>query len=158
MKTEGRYLLIAEDDGNVAELLLMVLQECGLALDAVVVDDGVEALDFLYGRGQFQDAGTVPPSVVFLDLNMPRMNGLEVLRQIKKDERLNQIPVVMLTSSSDPGDLENCYQSGANAYVVKPIDFQLFKTTIQQTGVFWMTLNEPPPQRFHDTPAASCTA
>jgi len=158
MRTEGRCLLIAEDDSNVAELVLMVLQECGLALDAVVVvGDGVEALDFLYCRGRFQNAETVRPAAVFLDLNMPRMNGLEVLRQIKQDERLNKIPVVMLTSSSDPGDLENCYRSGANAYIVKPIDFQLFKTTIQETGAFWMTLNEPPPQRFHDT-ATSCVA
>jgi CheY-like chemotaxis protein len=158
MSIEGKYLLLAEDDRNVAELVVMVLEECGLALDAVVVGDGVEALDYLYCRGRFQDVGEPKPTVILLDLNMPRMNGLDVLRQIKNDQRLNQIPVVMLTSSRDPGDLENCYRSGANAYIVKPIDFQLFKSTIKQTGVFWMTLNEPPRQPFCDTPATSCAA
>lgn len=152
MSREARYILLAEDDQHVAELILMVLEECGLELHAVVVGDGAEALDYLYGRGRYHDTDSSPPSVVLLDLNMPRVGGLEVLRQIKHDERLSRIPVVIMTSSRDPADLDNCYGSGANAYVVKPLDFRKFKETIRQLGAFWTSVNEPPPR-----PPRSCS-
>jgi CheY-like chemotaxis protein len=145
----------------VAELILMVLEECGLELHAVVVGDGAEALDYLYARGRYHETGSAPPAVVFLDLNMPRVGGLEVLRQIKQDDRLSRIPVVIITSSRDPADLENCYGSGANAYVVKPIDFRQFRDAIRQTGAFWTSVNEPPPlppQSCSDASPASLAA
>lgn len=143
--SKAKSVLLVDDDRNVAELMLLALEEANLAVEFVVASDGVEALDYLFGRGQYHDVESSPPVVVLLDLNMPKVSGLEVLQQIRRDERLGRVPVVMLTSSSDIKDLEDCYHNGANAYVVKPVEFQQFKSTIQKLARFWTAINQPPP-------------
>ena len=139
----GRILL-AEDNPKDIELALEALDEHRLANDVVVVRNGEEALDYLYRRGAFSTRPEGNPAVVLLDLKMPKVDGLEVLRQIKSDQELRVVPIVMLTSSRDEEDLLESYQLGANAYVVKPIDFQQVIEAIKQLGLFWAVLNEPP--------------
>jgi len=123
------------------------LAEHNLANEITVLRDGAEALDYLHGRGEFQGRANGDPSFVLLDLKMPKVDGLEVLRQMKSDERLKTIPVVMLTSSREESDLVESYRLGANAYVVKPVDFQAFTEAVKQLGIFWAVVNEPPPDR-----------
>ncbi len=110
-----------------------------------VARDGVEALDYLHRRGRFEARSPEPPVVVLLDLKMPRLDGLEVLRQIKSEPELATLPVVMLTSSREESDLLASYKLGANAYVVKPVDFEQFAHAIRELGIFWALINEPPP-------------
>ena len=141
---EAKYILLAEDNAPIAELLLLALAESDPGTNVAVVLDGAEALDFLYCRGMFQNRETGHPAVLLLDLKMPRVDGLGVLRQIKSDQQLKMIPVVMLTSSRDDRDLLQSYQLGANAYVVKPVDFKKFLATIKQVSAFWMNVNESP--------------
>lgn len=140
-----KRILLAEDNVNDVELTLTALQECRLANEVEVVHDGAEALDYLYRRGSFAGRTTGVPAVVLLDLKMPRVDGLEVLRQIKSDPALRQVPVVMLTSSREERDLVLSYDLGVNAFVVKPVDFAQFVEAIRSLGVFWAIVNESPP-------------
>ncbi|MEI8045271.1 MAG: response regulator [Verrucomicrobiota bacterium] len=140
-----KRILLAEDNSRDVELILAALEEIRLANAVDVARDGVEALDYLHGRGRF--AGRLPglPVVVLLDIKMPRLNGPEVLRQIRADPQLKNLPVVMFTSSREDPDLAECYALGANAYVVKPVGFDEFAAATRQVGVFWALLNEPAP-------------
>jgi len=143
--TPLKRILLVEDNHRDVELTLAALDEFKLANEVVVARDGVEALDYLYGRGQFSRHGNGLPVVVLLDLKMPRLDGLEVLRQIRNDPTLKPLPVVMITSSREEQDLIRSYELGVNAYVVKPVDFQKFVESIKQIGFFWAIINEPPP-------------
>ena len=144
MKTLKRILLV-EDNVKDSELTLAALAESHVANDIIVVRDGVEALDFLHARGQYTGREAGLPAVMLLDIKMPRMDGLEVLRHMKQDPALRTIPVVMLTSSREEPDLAQSYALGVNAYVVKPVDFQQFFDAVKQVGAFWGVLNQPPP-------------
>jgi CheY-like chemotaxis protein len=144
MKRLHRILLV-EDSINDIDLALAALEEHHLANEVVVVRDGAEALDYFYRRGQFAGRDDGQPVVVLLDIKMPKVDGIEVLRQMKADPVLRSIPVVMLTSSKETPDLAACYELGVNAYVVKPVDFQQFVDAVKQVGVFWAVLNQPPP-------------
>jgi CheY-like chemotaxis protein len=140
-----RHILYAEDDLRDLQLTLAALEENNLANRIFVVRDGEEALDYLYCRGKFKARTGGNPVAVLLDLKMPKVNGIEVLKIIKADEGLKMIPVVVLTSSRETPDLTECYQHGVNAYVVKPVDFTEFMRAIKQLGIFWAAVNEPPP-------------
>lgn len=140
-----KRILLAEDNPNDVELTLAALQECRLTNEVEVVRDGAEALDYIYQRGDFAGRSNGLPGVILLDLKMPRVDGIEVLRQIKSDPALRQIPVVMLTSSREEKDLVMSYDLGVNAFVVKPVDFAQFVEAIRTLGVFWAIVNEPPP-------------
>ena len=144
MKTFKRILL-AEDDPKDVELTINALSEYNLANDILVVRDGAEVMDFLYRKGTFEQEPAGHPVVILLDLKMPKMDGIQVLKQIKSDKDLQTIPVVILTSSRESKDLEACYQLGANAYVVKPVKFSDFIEAVKGIGVFWALINEPPP-------------
>ncbi len=141
-----RSILLAEDSPQDTELTLAALSEHNLANDVVVVRDGVEALEFLRRTGKFGSRPEGHPAVILLDLNMPRIDGLQVLREIKGDAGLRMIPIVVLTSSREEKDLVESYKLGVNAYVVKPVDFQQFVHAVKQLGVFWAVINEPPPR------------
>jgi CheY-like chemotaxis protein len=144
MTTLGR-ILIVEDDPNDVELTLTALTDYNLANEVVVTRDGQQALDYLYCRGEFNTRSTDNPAVILLDLKLPKVGGLEVLQQIKSDERLKLIPVVVLTSSPEEKDMMRSYSLGVNAYVVKPVDFHEFVNAVKELGVFWAVINEPPP-------------
>jgi CheY-like chemotaxis protein len=147
-----KQILLAEDDPNDVELTLAALAEHNLANSVLVVHDGEEALDYLYCRGKFKTRENGPPVVVLLDLKMPKVSGLEVLKIIKADEHLKTIPVVVLTSSREEPDLIESYQHGVNAYVVKPVDFSEFIKAVKRLGIFWAAINEPPPLLRPDEP------
>jgi DNA-binding response OmpR family regulator len=140
----GRILLV-EDDPKDVELTMTALDEYNLANEVVVARDGEEALDYLYYRGNFMRRAGENPAVLLLDLKLPKVDGLEVLKQIKSDEKLRMIPVVVLTSSHEEKDMVASYSLGVNAYVVKPVDFHEFVNAIKELGVFWAVINEPPP-------------
>jgi len=146
---ELRSILFAEDNPNDVELTLAAFSEHNLVNEVLVVSDGEEALDYLYQRGRFKARPSGNPAIILLDLKMPKVDGLEVLRIIKQDEKLKKIPVVMLTSSREEQDLVHSYQLGVNAYVVKPVDFKSFMDAVKQLGAFWALLNEPPPGCMH---------
>jgi CheY-like chemotaxis protein len=146
MMTEMRRILLAEDDPNDVELTLTALGENNLANEVVVVNDGVEALDYLNVRGRFAGRPRGNPAVVLLDIKMPKLDGLEVLKRMKADEGLRSVPVVMLTSSREESDLLESYRLGVNAYVVKPVDFREFISAVRNLGLFWAVVNQPPPQ------------
>jgi CheY-like chemotaxis protein len=140
-----KRILLAEDNLDDIELTLRVLAEYHLANKVDVVRDGVEALDYLFRRGRFADRPHGNPALLVLDNKMPRLDGLEVVRQVKADEGLKTIPVVMLTSSREQEDLLKSYQLGVNAYVIKPVDFCDFVNVVRELGGFWGIVNEPPP-------------
>ena len=140
-----RPILLVEDNPKDLELTLAALAKCQLANEIVVARDGAEALDFLYSRGEHAAREPGAPAVVLLDLKLPKLDGLEVLEVVKKDPAQRQIPVVMLTSSREERDLVRSYELGVNAFVVKPVDFNAFFEAIQDLGMFWAILNEPPP-------------
>ena len=140
----GRILMV-EDDSKDVELTLTALEEYNLANEIIVVHDGEEALDYLYYRGQFHNRATNNPAVILLDLKLPKVDGLEVLKQVKSNEKLKMIPVVVLTSSNEEKDMVASYRLGVNAYVVKPVHFHEFVNAIRDLGVFWAVINEPPP-------------
>jgi CheY-like chemotaxis protein len=144
MNTFGR-ILIVEDDPRDVELTLTALEEYNLANAVVVTRDGQEALDYLYRRGQFHTRSDGNPAVMLLDLKLPKVDGLEVLKQVRSDENLKMIPVVVLTSSHEEKDMMRSYKLGVNAYVVKPVDFHEFVNAVKELGVFWAVINEPPP-------------
>ena len=138
-------ILLVEDSDRDAELTLDALTEYHLVNEVLRLRDGAEALDYLYRRGRFAGRGGGNPAVVLLDLKMPKVDGIEVLRQIKGDPELKLIPVVVMTSSREESDLLNSYQLGVNAYVVKPLHFNEFSAAVKQVGAFWAILNEVPP-------------
>jgi CheY-like chemotaxis protein len=144
MERLGRILMV-EDDPKDVELSLNALEDYHLANEVVVVRDGEEALDYLYSRGQYADRSSGNPAVILLDLKLPKVDGLEVLRQVKGDDRLKLIPVVVLTSSHEEKDLVTSYKLGVNAYVVKPVEFHQFVNAIRELGAFWAVINAPPP-------------
>ena len=142
-----KQILLAEDSDRDAELTISALVKHSLVNNIQRVRDGVEALDYLYRRGQFSDRLAGDPAVVLLDLKMPRVDGLEVLGQIRSDPQLKLIPVVMLTSSPQEQDVRRSYELGASAYVVKPVDFDEFVQAVKLVGMFWASINQPPPAR-----------
>jgi CheY-like chemotaxis protein len=144
MTNLGR-ILIVEDDPNDVELTLTALTDYNLANEVVVTRDGQQALDYLYCRGEFNARSTENPAVMLLDLKLPKISGLEVLQQIKSDEGLKMIPVVVLTSSNEEKDMMRSYSLGVNGYVVKPVDFHEFVNAVKELGIFWAVINEPPP-------------
>jgi CheY-like chemotaxis protein len=145
MMIELKRILLVEDNPNDVELTLEALGEHKLANIVEVTRDGEEALDYLYQRGKFASRPAGNPVVILLDLKLPKVDGHEVLRTIKTDEKLKLIPVVILTSSREEQDLVQGYKNGANAYVVKPVDFHEFLDAMKTFGVFWAVLNEAPP-------------
>ena len=136
---------MVEDDPNDVELTLTALGEYNLANEVVVARDGEEAPDYLFCRGNFSTRTSDNPAVLLLDLKLPKVDGLEVLQQVKSDEKLRMIPVVVLTSSHEERDMVASYRLGVNAYVVKPVDFHEFVNAIKELGIFWAVINEPPP-------------
>ena len=140
----GRILMV-EDDPKDVELTLTALEEYNLANEVIVTHDGEQALDYLYCRGEYKTRSSGNPAVMLLDLKLPKVDGLEVLKQIKSDGELRMIPVVVLTSSKEEKDMVASYKLGVNAYVVKPVDFHEFVNAIKELGVFWAIINEPPP-------------
>jgi len=143
--TELGRILMVEDDPNDVELTLTALAEYNLANEVVVTRDGAEALDYLYCRGSFATRVGDNPAVLLLDLKLPKVDGLQVLQQIKSDEKLRMIPVVVLTSSREERDMVASYRLGVNAYVVKPVDFHEFVNAIKELGIFWAVINQAPP-------------
>ena len=142
---ELKPILLVEDNPNDVELTLAALEQNRLANEVVVVRDGADALDYLYRRGMFRLRAEGNPSVVLLDLKLPKVDGLEVLEKVKSDPSLKQVPVVMLTSSREEQDLLRSYKLGVNGYVVKPVDFGDFVEAIKELGLFWAVINQPPP-------------
>jgi DNA-binding response OmpR family regulator len=145
-------ILIVEDDPNDVELTLTALEEYNLVNEVVITRDGQQALDYLHCRGEFNSRSGDNPAVMLLDLKLPKINGLEVLQEIRSDERLKMIPVVVLTSSHEEKDMIRSYQLGVNAYVVKPVDFHEFVNAVKELGVFWAVINEPPPGSIKKVP------
>lgn len=144
MSDPAKYLLLAEDDEVVAELVIHTLVTYDPTLRIVHVRDGVETLDFLHARAAFAQRLPGNPTVVLLDIKMPRLDGLEVLRQMRAEEHLRATPVVILTSSQQESDIRTSYLHGASAYVVKPVEFRSFVRVLQQIAGFWMQINQPP--------------
>jgi CheY-like chemotaxis protein len=150
--SEIKSILLVEDNPNDVEMTLAALADHNLINEVVVAHDGEEALDYLFARGRFRLRAAGNPAVLLLDLKMPKVDGLEVLRIVKSDAKLKSIPVVMLTSSREEQDLVRSYELGTNAYVVKPVDFKEFVEAVKHLGAFWVLHNEPPPgsARRHD--------
>ena len=144
MEKLGRILLV-EDDHRDVELSMTALEEYKLANEVVIARDGQQALDYLYCRGDFASRIKENPAVILLDLKLPKVNGLEILQQIRSDERMKMIPVVVLTSSQEEKDMVRSYALGVNAYVVKPVDFHEFVNAVRELGAFWAIVNQPPP-------------
>ncbi|ALN87828.1 response regulator [Lysobacter capsici] len=142
--TDIRTILLAEDSPYDAEMAIDALREANLINPIVHVTDGVEALDYLFRRGKYADRGEGDPSVLLLDIKMPRMDGLEVLEALRQDEKLRQLPVVILSSSREEADLVRSWDLGVNAYVVKPVDVDQFFEAVRTLGKFWAVINEPP--------------
>jgi CheY-like chemotaxis protein len=137
-----------EDNPDDQELTRRALEENDIANEIVVAQDGAEALDYLFGRGRWADRDLdVQPQLVLLDLKLPKVDGLEVLRRVRADERTARLPVIVLTSSREESDVAESYGSGANSYVRKPVDFTEFREAVRQVGLYWLLLNEPPPRR-----------
>jgi CheY-like chemotaxis protein len=147
----GRILLV-EDDPRDVELTLTALADYNLANEVAVARDGQQALDYLYCKGEFSARPNENPAVLLLDLKLPKIDGLEVLKQVKSDDRLKRIPVVVLTSSREEVDMMRSYELGVNAYVVKPVDFHEFVNAVKELGVFWAVINEPPPGSVKKAP------
>lgn len=137
-------ILIVEDDPNDAELITRALRKHNLANKLVLLKDGAEALDFLFGEGNFAQVDDGKPRVILLDLKLPKVNGIEVLRRIKSEERTKKIPVVILTSSREERDLKDAYDLGVNSYVTKPIQFDDFAKVVSELGMYWLLLNKSP--------------
>lgn len=143
---DHQTILLVEDNPDDRELTLRAIKAENIRNEVVVVEDGVEALEYLFAEGQYAERDPdVMPQVVLLDLNLPRIDGLEVLRRIRSDERTRLLPVVILTSSKEQRDLVNGYSLGANSYVRKPVRFAEFREAVRKLGLYWLLLNEPPP-------------
>ena len=141
-----KTILLVEDNPDDEELTLRALRQAKISNEVVVARDGIEALDYLFGKGKFEgrDAAKLP-TVVLLDLKLPKLSGLDVLQRLRADPRTKLVPVVILTSSSEDEDMLRSYASGANSYVRKPVEFGPFANAVQQLGVYWLLLNQPPP-------------
>jgi two-component system response regulator len=138
-------ILLVEDNQNDAELIVRVFRDQSLANHIIVVGDGEEALDFLFCRGKYAGRNAFKsPKVVFLDLKLPKFNGLEVLKEIKTNEKSKKLPVVIVTSSREDPDIETAYELGANGYIVKPVQFDEFQKAMSNAGFFWLLVNQPP--------------
>lgn len=138
-------VLLVEDNVVDAELAIRELKKHNMANKLVHVKDGEQALEFIFGTGRFSDRGiSHPPKLILLDIQMPKINGIEVLEKIKSDERTKAIPVVVLTSSKEDPDIQKCYKLGANSYIVKPLNFEGFAVAIKNLGFYWLLLNQPP--------------
>ena len=138
-------ILLVEDNATDAELCIRALRKNNLANDLIWLKDGAEALDFIYRRGIYAERSPEEqPNLILLDLRMPRVDGMEVLKQLKGDERTKSIPIVVLTSSTECPDLEECYRLGANSYVSKPVEFNAFADTAAKIGMYWLLINRPP--------------
>jgi two-component system response regulator len=138
-------ILLVEDNPQDAELTIRALKKRSLADHVLVVEDGVEALDFIFCRGKYAGRSPAhPPKVVLLDLKLPKLDGLGVLQAIKADERMNKIPVVMVTSSNQDLDIRAAYELGVNSYVVKPVNFDSFIEAMSYLGLYWLLVNQPP--------------
>jgi two-component system, response regulator len=145
MLTRTVEILLVEDSINDAELTIREMKKHNLANDLFHVKDGEEALDYIFGKGSFANRLIEHrPKLVLLDIQMPKINGIEVLQQIKSDDRTRTIPVVMLTSSKEDPDIKRCYELGANSYIVKPVNFEAFTAAIRSIHYYWLLLNEPP--------------
>jgi CheY-like chemotaxis protein len=138
-------ILLVEDNPHDLELTLIALEKSQLANEVIIARDGAEALDYLHARGKYAGRTAGNPAVILLDLKLPKVDGIEVLREVRQTNGLKSVPVVMLTSSKEEQDLLRSYELGVNAYVVKPVDFKEFVRAIADLGVFWAVLNEPPP-------------
>ena len=144
--TQKSVLMLVEDNPDDEELTLLAFEQNNISNEVVVAHDGVEALDYLFGTGIYSDRDmSVLPALILLDLQLPRINGLEVLRRLRADNRTKLIPVVILTTSNEEQDLINSYSLGCNSYIRKPVDYDQFLTAVQQLGMYWLILNEAPP-------------
>ncbi len=152
-----KRILLVEDNANDIELILTGLAENNLANEVIVVRDGEEALDYLFHRGIFRLRREGHPILVMLDLKMPKIDGLEVLAQMKSSPDLRQVPVVILTASPEESDLISGYNLGVNGYVIKPLDFHEFVDAIKSLGLFWAVVNQPPPGSLPAVPRESLT-
>ena len=142
---DGRIILLVEDNPDDIELTLRAFRKNNVTNNVIVARDGTEALDFLFGGGAYEDRDlSVMPVVIFLDLKLPKIEGLEVLRRLRADERTKLLPVVILTSSKEEQDVISGYSLGANSYVRKPVDFEQFVEAVRQLGLYWLLLNETP--------------
>jgi CheY-like chemotaxis protein len=148
-----KRILFIDDSARDTEMALDALEQNNLANEVVALRDGAEALDYLFRRGPFSGRTTDQPAVILLDLKMPKVDGLEVLRQIRNDPQLKFLPVVVMTSSREEQDMVKSYQLGINAYVVKPVNFHEFMDAVKQIGAFWAILNEPPPRNLQQAGA-----
>lgn len=143
---DGKIILLVEDNADDVELTLRSLKKNNISNEVVVARDGAQALDYLFATGAYADRDTnVMPAVILLDLKLPKIDGLEVLRRLRADERTKLLPVVIVTSSKEEQDMLNGYKLGANSYVRKPVDFVQFSEAVRQLGLYWLLLNEPPP-------------
>jgi two-component system response regulator len=142
---KNKVILLVEDDEDHEELTLMALKQSNIVTDVVVVRDGVEALDYLFGTGAYAGRDTRMPQLILLDLKLPRVNGIEVLRCLRASEKTKLLPVVILTSSTEERDILNGYNFGANSYIRKPVDFDKFTEAVQRLGLYWLVLNESAP-------------
>lgn len=144
--TQKSVLMLVEDNPDDEELTLLAFEQNNISNEVVVAHDGVEALDYLFGTGLYTERDmSVMPALILLDLQLPRINGLEVLRRLRADNRTKLIPVVILTTSTEQQDLINSYNLGCNSYIRKPVDYDQFLTAVHQLGMYWLILNEPPP-------------
>ena len=145
-ESSDKITLLVEDNPDDVELTLRALKKNNITNEVVVAKDGVEAIDYLFGTGAHEGRDTsIQPVVVLLDLKLPKVDGLEVLKRLRADERIKLTPVVILTSSKEERDLMNGYELGANSYIRKPVNFDQFSDAVRQLGIYWLLLNEPPP-------------
>ena len=145
MTREGTHILLVEDNQDDIDLTLRALRQHKLVSEVVVVKDGAEALDYLFARGSYKSRNPEEvPQLVLLDVNLPKLSGLDVLKQLRQDARTKLLPVVMLTTSREERDVAESYANGANSYVQKPVDFAAFTEAVRQLGVYWLMLNETP--------------
>lgn len=143
-KTQEIEILLVEDNIDDANLAIRALKKNNLANQLFHVKDGVEALDFIYGQGQYVGRNTIKPKLILLDVKMPKVDGKEVLKKLKSDVLTKDIPIVMLTSSKEDPDIKACYELGANSYIVKPVEFDKFQKTVSELGMYWLMTNQPP--------------
>jgi two-component system, response regulator len=152
-RTREKVILLVEDNPDDRDLALLAFEQSKIANEIVVAEDGAEALDYLFGSGVFEGRDTLEmPQVILLDLNLPKLDGLEVLKRVRSDDRSRRLPVVILTSSDEERDIIESYERGANSYIRKPVDFAQFIEAVQHLGLYWLVLNEVPPAKARSEP------